>query len=207
MKVRIGDYPHRNRLTCHIYGSHMKKKYGNELYGAKVDYEDHIAEAVSDSVQYMYDIINTIWFDKLEQKVAVRIDPWDTYSMDLTLTPIILPMLKQLKVSKHGVPNVDDCDVPEELRDDAKDIEAFTRDGTPGDKYQHRWNWVLDEMIWSFDQKTRPDWQSEYTVYNDMGKGESVLDVDLYVTGVKTHQDRMSNGFRLFGVYFESLWN
>ena len=32
-----------------------------------------------------------------EQQVSVRIDPWDTWSMDDTLAQIILPMLKQLK--------------------------------------------------------------------------------------------------------------
>jgi hypothetical protein len=25
--------------------------------------------------------------------------------------------------------------------------------------------------------------------------------------GIKAHQERMSNGFRLFGTYYESLWD
>jgi hypothetical protein len=46
----------------------------------------------------------------------IKIDKWDTWSMDHTLSPIILPMLKQLKEVKHGAPNVEDEDVPEHLR-------------------------------------------------------------------------------------------
>ena len=35
----------------------------------------------------------------------IHIDPWDTWSMDYTLALIILPMLNQLKESKHGAPS------------------------------------------------------------------------------------------------------
>ena len=43
----------------------------------------------------------------------VKIDRWDTWSMDHTLGMIALPMLRQLKATKHGAPLVDDEDVPE----------------------------------------------------------------------------------------------
>ena len=46
-----------------------------------------------------------------DQKVKVQIDKWDTWNMDCTLAHIIHPMLVQLKATKHGAPNVDDCDV------------------------------------------------------------------------------------------------
>ena len=54
-----------------------------------------------------------LWVEKFrKQKINVRIDKHDTWSMDHTLAHIILPMLKQLKETKHGAPNVDDEDVP-----------------------------------------------------------------------------------------------
>ena len=46
----------------------------------------------------------------------IKLDRWDTWSMDHTLADIILPMLKQLRDTKHGSPMVDDEDVPEHLR-------------------------------------------------------------------------------------------
>ena len=74
------------------------------------------------------------WFYiKNERKVKVRIDEYDTWSMDHTLAYIILPMLKQLKETKHGSPLVDDEDVPEHMRHD-------------GDNWIHyKWDWVIDK--------------------------------------------------------------
>ena len=50
------------------------------------------------------------------RKIDIQIDPWDTWNMYNTLADIILPMLKQLKETKHGSPVVELEDVPEELR-------------------------------------------------------------------------------------------
>ena len=49
---------------------------------------------------------------KTKRKIEVRIDKYDTWNMDNTLAHIILPMLKQLKETKHGSPLVDDEDLP-----------------------------------------------------------------------------------------------
>jgi len=130
-----------------------------------------------------------------KQKTSIRIDKYDTWSMDHTLAPIILPMLVQLKETKHGAPWVAVADVPKELRPTKKDINAYNKDGSTDDKFFKRWDWVLDEMIWAFEQKCRDDWMSDY----DYNKWDS--------EGAKAHQERMSNGFRLFGIYFENLWD
>jgi hypothetical protein len=140
------------------------------------------------------------WLDRLfgwkpKQKIRVRIDPHDTWSMDHTLAHIVLPMLVQLKRTKHGAPNVDNEDVPKELRMSKKDIAQFAKDGSTDDKFFKRWDWILDEMIWAFEQKCRDNWEDDY-YYNKWDQD-----------GAKAHQARMSNGFRLFGKYFESLWD
>ena len=140
------------------------------------------------------------WLDRLfgwkpKQKIRVRIDPHDTWSMDHTLAHIVLPMLVQLKRTKHGAPNVDNEDVPKELRMSKKDIAQFAKDGSTDDKFVKRWDWILDEMIWAFEQKCRDNWEDDY-YYNKWDQD-----------GAKAHQARMSNGFRLFGKYFESLWD
>ena len=129
-----------------------------------------------------------------EQKVKVHIDPWDTWSMDHTLAPIILPMLIQLKVEKHGAPQVDYEDVPKELRPSKKEINAYNKDGTTDENFFARWDWVMDEMIYAFDCKANKD-----EVYMRF----DIDDRD----GMKQEQDRISNGFRLFGKYYENLWD
>ena len=139
--------------------------------------------------------------DGEDQVVEVQIDPWDTWSMDHTLAPIILPMLKQLKETKHGAPTVEFKDVPEELMPPMEN-------GETDDNYFKRWDYVLDEMIWAFEQKTI-DWESQY--YGEWVEDEDKMFGGYHINsdneGRKVHQERMSNGFRLFGKYYESLWD
>lgn len=132
--------------------------------------------------------------DGEDQVVEVHIDPWDTWSMDHTLAPIILPMLIQLKKEKHGAPWVAVADVPKELRPSKKDILNYEKDGTTDPKFFERWDWVMDEMIYAFDCKANKD---------DVFMRFEVEERD----AMKVEQERISNGFCLFGKYFESLWD
>lgn len=86
--------------------------------------------------------------DDSERKVSVKIDPWDTWSMDNTLALIIVPMLKQLKADTHGAPTVDLEDVPEALRGDTESL------------FFERWDWCLDVMIYAFEvSSSDADWE------------------------------------------------
>ena len=152
----------------------------------------------------------------------VKIDRWDTWSMDHTLAYIILPMLKQLKDSKHGAPNVDDEDVPRELWS----IYAFPKEEYDVDgNHFARWDWVLDEMIFAFECKNDEswqdayrsgeiDWKSEACAWDENGKATMYKHVDgpnhtyeCDYDGMKVVEDRIQNGFRLFGRYFQNLWD
>jgi len=62
-----------------------------------------------------------------------------------------------------------------------------TTHGYPVDLTEQEWDDILDKMIWAFEQKNRDDWEDD--------------------KGIKAHQERMTNGFKLFGKYFESLWD
>ena len=205
MKVKIGEYS--NRLVCNIHTRHMEKKYEGHSYDNHT-YEDYVFEAIEDAVQSVYNVFNWIWFDRRTQKVKVRIDKWDTWSMDHTLAHIVLPMLVQLKATKHGAPNVDAADVPKELRATKKQLDAYGKKGDVDPKHFERWDWILDEMIWAFEQKSRDDWEGDYYTYDDDPEGMFGLklvweDRD----GAKAHQERMTNGFKLFGKYYENLWD
>ena len=164
------------------------------------------------------------WFlDKIHPRIEyVKIDHQDTWSMDHTLGYIILPMLKQLKATKHGAPNVDDEDVPKELRS----IYAFPEgEYEPDGNHFKRWDWVLDEMIFAFEHLNDDSWEDEFrsgvidhksvpckwdengkpTMYQ-MEKGPN----DTYkcdYDGIKAVNQRMDNGFRLMGKYYRGLWD
>jgi hypothetical protein len=208
MKVKISNYP--SRLVCNIHSNHMEKKYGLVNWPEVQDRKDHVLEVIDNRVQSVYNVVNWLWLDRRTQKVKVHIDKWDTWSMDSTLAPIILPMLVQLKATKHGAPNVDNADVPRELRMSKKDMTQFVKDGPTDDKFFKRWDWILDEMIWAFEQKNRDHWEEDYYGPYIESEDGKVLSGRFEWTddeGRQKHQERMSNGFSLFGKYFESLWN
>lgn len=207
MRVKISNYP--NSLTSNIHTRYMNKKYGYVDWPEDQSWIGNFLEKLEDFVQTLYVPIN-IFLDKRTQKVKVHIDRWDTWSMDHTLAPIILPMLVQLKESKHGAPNVDNADVPKELRATKKQIEAYGKKGDVDPKHFERWDWILDEMIWAFEQKCRDHWEEDYYGPYIEGEGDGILGGHFEWTddeGRQKHQERMSNGFRLFGKYFESLWD
>jgi hypothetical protein len=155
--------------------------------------------------------------------INIRIDKYDTWNIDGTLSPIILPMLIQLKEAKHGAPFVDDKDVPKELRSTSAPKKEHEWD--TDDNHFKRWDWVLDEMIWAFEQKTT-DWEQQfYSGEHDIlwipsdqldEKGEPLTHAmekgpkdtfNIDMDGMKKHQKRMKNGFALFGKYYEGLWD
>jgi hypothetical protein len=133
--------------------------------------------------------------DKLHPAINyVKIDRFDTWSMDETLGLIILPMLKQLKETKQGAPFTDDEDVPDAIKsmnaprvEHSYDIDDF---------HFARWNYILDQMIWSFEA---------IQVASDFGYAN--LLVDEAIDEFHARQDRIKNGFRLFGKYYQGLWD
>lgn len=189
-----------------------------------------------DRLSYVSNAIKWVW-DKVDPEIKViKIDYWDTWSMDITLSPIILPMLKQLKADKHGSPQVDVEDVPfalqhegysewdDQLQLDFGDKEQFH---TESWEITHkRWDWVMDEMIWTFEQlHPDNDWEAQYTsgvfdTYSEVCKrdenGKALLfqmkngpnhtyKVDWDARN--KHQERINNGLRLFGKYYQGLWD
>ena len=153
----------------------------------------------------------------------VKIDRWDTWSMDSTLADIILPMLKQLKETKHGAPFVDDEDVPEELK--STSAPAKENEYDTDDNHFKRWDYVLDEMIFAFECKVDDTWQDKFSSgdfdkktvacqWDENGKATMYEWLDgpnhtykLDVEGMQLVQKRITNGYRLFGKYYEGLWD
>jgi hypothetical protein len=207
MKVKIRFYP--NRLRSLVYENYMNKKYGYVNWPNEHSRFENTLEWVEDRMQDVYNVFNWIWFDRRQQRVKVHIDRWDTWSMDHTLAPIILPMLVQLKETKHGAPYVDLEDVPKELHG-KKLTKKQKEQGEVGDKHFERWDWVLNEMIWAFEQKCRDHWEDDYYgpyIEGEDGKILSGHFERIDDKGKQAHQERMTNGFKLFGKYFESLWD
>ena len=118
-------------------------------------------------------------YDRRKQTVKVRIDRWDTWSLDWTLSKIIAPALRQLKETQNGAGYVEDVDVPDELRSTSA---PRPKSGEVDDNHFKRWEWVMSEMIWAMENIDQHDDDREA-------------------------RERIQNGCRLFGKYFTNLWD
>ena len=214
-------------------------KFGAWLAGEKSSIDDdEWSMSRGDKGSKLYQFLR--WVEsKKKRQVKIRIDKYDTWNMDRTLAIIILPMLKQLALYKHGSPQVDNEDVPEHLRTtNTEDYDSQTT----FDFYQEsdlnnlpdlhvRWEWVLSEIIWTFEQlQPDCDWEDQYksgtldirwkktgkTFFNDITQREESVSEMIHgpnntykidMEGMQKHQDRISNGLRLFGKYYQSLWD
>lgn len=169
-----------------------------------------------------------LWAErKRKRNIKIKIDRWDTWGMDNTLAYIILPMLKQLQATKHGAPFVDDEDVPEKLRSTNADPKENEWD-TDSNHFL-RWDWIMDEMIFAFECELDDSWQEEFrsgehdTIWLPVDKdGNEVPEEDAKLfqmadgpnntykcdyEAMKVVETRIQNGFRLFGKYYQGLWD
>lgn len=148
--------------------------------------------------------------DKIHPEINyIKIDYYDTWSMDHTLSPIILPMLKQLKATKHGFGLIDDSDVPWELRSYsvAKDWDEYEWDP----RAEARYEYVLDEMIWTFEQLCDHNNDAKFYDHTEADKEKTlegrIFKIKIDHEGLNAHNNRIDNGLRLFGKYFRTLWD
>jgi len=206
MKVKIG--PYKNWVGPYQIAGLLK------YVGVSYDKCHDIGGWMADNVPGLMKTCS--WIEsKRHRKVKVRIDYPDIWSMDSTLALIVAPMLRMLKEKKHGAPHTEDEDVPIELRKTPV-AEEYDTDSN----HFARWDYILDEMIFAFESLEKDDWEMQFHTgemdiewkpiddgkFFEMGIGPKdthVFDRD----GFMAYQDRMRNGFRLFGKYYFSLWD
>jgi hypothetical protein len=209
MKVYISKY--RNHwLSPYII---LEKVF----FWREIDYEEPIIEKWADRLEPFSKVLQDV-LDFIHPRVEyVKIDYWDTWSMDHTLSSIVVPMLKQLKEVKHGAPLVDDEDVPEELKStSAPPKEEYDVD----DNHFKRWDYVMDEMIFAHQSKLDDDWQDQFYTgvadyvheKDESGKLYQMKEGPNHTQkvdwdGMHAYEARIRNGFRLFGKYYQGLWD
>lgn len=206
MKVYIG--PYKNWIGPYQLAEKLR------YIGIKEDTRDKIGQWLSNTwVEPVCQWIHT----KRQRKIKIHIDRYDSWNVNDTLALIILPLLKQFQETKHGSPFIDDEDVPENLRSTAAPPKANEWD--IDENHHLRWDWVLSEMIWTFEQLNN-DWEDQYWsgesdyifVKNEedenyrMEKGPNDTS-EFDAEGYDAHRKRIDNGTRLFGKYYMALWD
>lgn len=157
-----------------------------DILNGSLDEYEAVQETLKDKVGEWY---SESWLGKKHAALAnawvnrplkhkIVIENFDVWSVDHTLSLIIVPMLEKVAENKQGSPCVENDDVPDWL------WAPETTEGYDIDENWHkRWEYVLGEMIWAM--KEIQESEEKYTT---------------------EYQNRMQNGCRLFGKYFRSLW-
>lgn len=156
--------------------------------------------------------------------MRVRIDPYDTWNMDSTLALIILPMLKQLRDTKQGVPAA----VPylEQTSNAGQSCFDFYADGDDAafSAAEREWERIFDKMIFAFEHILDTswedgfrsgviDWQEVETKDANGNVLHTILNTgpdDTYTcnyAGLEHVWDRIDEGLQLFGKHYRSLWD
>lgn len=201
MKVNIGPY-------LNWYGPYQIFALFQKL-GFSEKTTDHWAEK---SPEWFTNFCQWI-YDKRKRKIKVKIDKYDTWSMDSTLAYIIIPMLEQLKATKHGT--------PVSMFEEKDGLDTF---GNPSEeaytKAMERWDTALSHMIWSFKQILEEDHDSFQivggkldlnTYLEDEGKDTVPLrwEVEPHTNwnAYYAYHERIQEGLTLFGQHYQSLWD
>jgi len=197
MKINIGPYrewvgPYQIAEILCFWANPIVDEYGVKH---RPDWVSDFGKFLTET--WVLDVCNWVE-EKKKRKVKIRMDRYDTWSMDGTLALIIVPMLKQLRETKHGYPAefcTDDMMYGDQMRFEG---EGFEYEEDAG---MLEWNKALDEMIWAFEQ-VNVDWEEQYQ------SGEIDLHTfEIDMDGMRKHEDRMRKGFENFGKYYQSLWD
>ena len=164
--------------------------------------------------------------DDSARKIRVRIDRWDVWSMEHTLSLIILPCLKLFRSNMHGYPG---CFIEPECA--SGEVSPHTKPVVSPDDEQEepgfiKWKAILDKMIWSFEEIANfglneppfPDKIEEIKEEHVTGLGKGMPytrttttyeegAVEAWKVLAKAYQDKVNDGLKLFGEYYQHLWD
>ena len=203
------------RVYLNKYKNHWISPYTiceKICFWREIDYDEPWVKKANKILNPIMVRVQEVW-DFFDRKIDyVHIDNWDVWSCDHTLGFIITPLLKHLRDAKCGYGFIQDEDAPEDIRSTAPGARDGLANEYDWDNFaEKRWNYVLNEMIWAFEQKTLDDDDGQFYDHSecehpsdDIMTQLSKLKVDR--EGLKKHEERKANGYRLFGKYYETLW-
>lgn len=189
MRINIGPYPDwigPYQIAQKIL--FWKDKYEDDIVH---DFGKFLAEDKNGNPSMLNRFCN--WVDrKKKRKIKIKIDPYDTWNVDSTLSPVIHAILVEFVKDVPSTASVDREDVPEELHSTYGEYNES--DGGFSTQYSHEaWLYVLNEMIYAFD----PEWDKKYGFGSD----------SYTYANYNEHAKRQQKGYELFGKYFSRIWN
>ena len=148
-----------------------------------------------------------------DRKIDIQIHDYDIWSMDHTLSLIILPMLKKIKTAKDGVPGAMFTEAENQAWNKGKKAADLALKRATA-----RWQKILDDMIWSFQEihDHRSGDIGQFLKDNGKPRKEKRLEdggLMILETGktldrraYNKYEKRIQHGLDLFAKYYRNLW-
>lgn len=210
MKAYIGKYPRRlqSNMSLAWYRWVTNDCVVNDSDISRINKMiESILDVVDDALQAVFNVCyNKPFIDNRDRTIRIKIHDDDLFNLDHTISILVVELLSAfIENGQTGSPSIDADDVP---------------DGMANSLLHDKWNYVLNEMLWAFEQHKIQTWEDQYcsgevdlvrekiegTDYCEIKKGPNdTFKVDH--EGVQKHHERIENGLRLFAKYFGGLWD
>lgn len=211
MKVKIGPYLHwwgPYQIAELIFGNPDKNRFEMDY---KPTWRERGADKLGDWLASTWVADFCQWIhDRRQRQVYVHIDNYDVWNMDDTLRHIIGPMFVRLKAIKHGSGNIEDCDVPDDLKSTAPGARDGREEWDSDHNLHKRYDWLLDEMIWAFTtdhEEVKSTFYDHSAVDESAEIGEQIKKIKVDWEAVKAYNERLQKAYCLFGKYYQTFWD
>lgn len=209
MKVKIGPYtnwvgPYQIADAVFFWVDRYDEGYWADM---SQKFGDWLAHDKNGDDSLLTKFCNWVHSFKKRQEY-VKLDYYDHWNMDHTLALIIAPLLVQLKNKKQGFGFIDDEDVPEHLqskygiKENEWDWDSLA---------EQRFEWFLNELIWAFSVHKDDKETDQFYDHGEKVKGESLMDsvhrIKVDQAGLDAHNKRKEHAFKMFGKYYQTLWD
>jgi len=217
MKVYLGKYGtywSNWYLTGKIYKLIYRNKFdflSDDEYDAKIKIEKYLDKIIP---EWFWKFVN---FFTNRRYTYIKIDDYDIWSLDHTLSMIILESLRKFKQSYidsevKGIPGpfLTDPEYENQMCFD------FYQSAYNEQSDIDNWIRTLDKMIYSFDSivndgKSKFFDHSECTDLHENMSGDEFTDsinkIKVDKIGLEIHYQKVDEGLLLFSKYFKNLWD
>ena len=199
------------------YRNHFSIIYSTPLKNLPDKYDKYI-EFIGFIFQPIINVLWNSWYTNLNRLSFIKCSYQDTWAGYNTMAQLILPIIKKSLKEKHGIPFVEDEDVPENIRS-SNSKEEKKSNYEIDEFYDKRWDYVTNEIIFALENTIDESWEEQF-YHGNLDVEFVPCEDEKYLEMVETekntfwfdkkgyleYNNRIVNGRMLLGKYWGNFW-
>lgn len=154
-----------------------------------------------------------------QNRKGIQFGVKDTWSLDVSLSPIILSALLKFKEVITDPSRKDCLGIPSLVLEDLYPNHQGGFTDEQGEEGLKLWLEIIDKMIYAFNLKNEPNLKDYAFTFNHFTENTedgltkvnisptNQVEYDRYRADEETHWKKVEEGHLLFGKFFRSLWH